>query len=401
MTMPFVVPGGEREDKLPTGRRFDGKRVIVAGGAGFIGGHLCKRLQREGASVLAIDNLSTGRKENLEYERGRPLGWQRLELLEADLTATAATIWTAAGLLSRELGAGLHLAPGIRAVPRWTGKVDYVFNLASPASPPIYDRLWMETMKVNSAGVAALLDMAVNTGAIFVQASTSEIYGEPHIVPTPEGDWGRVDCTSPRSVYDEAKRFAETMIYAFMRNRGAKVRVARIFNTYGPGMRLDDGRVVPSMIQAALLRQPLPVFGDGYQTRSFCYVSDLVEGLLRLALSDIPTPVNLGGTDEMTIRSLAPMIERLVGAPVGRTEEKPLPDGDPTRRCPNIAQARLRLGWEPTVGLEDGLRRTIRWARRELGNAVLCSCEGLSGLAAAATDTHREGCPRWEPPVAA
>jgi dTDP-glucose 4,6-dehydratase len=398
--MPFVVPGGEREDGLPTGRRFDGKRVIVAGGAGFIGGHLCKRLQREGAAVLAIDNLSTGRKENLEYERGTPIGWGAPELLEADLNASPASIWKAAGLLTLGgLGAGLHLSPGLRAVPRWVGKVDYVFNLASPASPPIYDRLWFETMKVNSAGVSALLDMAVNTGAVFVQASTSEIYGEPHFVPTPEADMGRVDPTSPRSVYDEAKRFAETMIYAFMRNRGAKVRVARIFNTYGPGMRLDDGRVVPSMIQAALLRQPIPVFGDGWQTRSFCYVSDMVEGLLRLALSELFYPVNLGGTDEMPIRNLVPIIERLVGAPAGMEAKKPLPDGDPTRRCPDIFQARSRLGWEPTVTLESGLRQTIRWARQELGEAIPCSCEGLSGLAAAATDTHREGCQRWEPPV--
>lgn len=378
----------------PREPRFAGKEVIVAGGAGFIGGHLCKRLQEEGAHVLAIDNLSTGRKENLE----QALCWAPIQLLEADLNGSPAALWTAAGILSRELGAGLHLAPGLRAVPRWTGKVDYVFNLACPASPPIYDRLWMETMKVCSAGVSALLDMALNTGAVFVQASTSEVYGEPHQVPTPESDFGRVDPTSPRSVYDEGKRFAETMIYAWHRNRGVPVRVARIFNTYGPGMRLDDGRVIPSMIQAALLREPLPVFGDGRQTRSFCYVDDMVEGLMRLALSDVVDPVNLGATEEREIGTLPSVISALTGAPPRAWDEKPLPRGDPTRRCADITRARAALGWEPKVELLDGLARTVRWARRELGAAIPCHCSGSTPTQKASTNMHAIGCPRWEPP---
>lgn len=315
--------------------RFAGERAVVLGGAGFLGSHLVEALLREGADVVVVDNLCTGLRENV------PSG--------ARLIVEDMVYWLDA---NRDGGR-----------PRGVG---YVINLASPASPPVYDRLWHETLRVNSIGVDRALNYAVRCGATFFQASTSEIYGEPHIVPTPEDDRGQVDPTIQRSVYDEAKRFAETLVYAYHRNAALDVRVVRISNTFGPRMRLDDGRVVTEFIKATLRGQPFLIFGDGTQTRSLCYVDDMVAGFLRLLLSTETRPVNLGGQDEMTIAQIADAVATACGAPVGlglRVQAAPLPLGDPTRRKLDITRAREVLGWEPTTPIAEGLRRTVAWAR--------------------------------------
>lgn len=300
-------------------------RHLVAGGAGFIGSHLCDRLLELGHEVIAIDDLCTGTRENLRDATRSG----RFTFVEADIT---------------------------REVPT-NGRVDRVWNLASPASPPEYARLSIETLRVGSVGTHNLLEVAKRDGARFLMASTSEVYGDPDVTPQPESYWGRVNPIGPRSVYDEAKRFSEAITAAYRRDRGVDTRIARIFNTYGPRMRLDDGRIVPNFIGQALRGEPLTIYGDGSQTRSFCFVTDEIEGLLRLMDGTHPGPINIGNPREITVLELARAIEELHG---GRLPVvfKPLPQDDPKQRCPDITLARQELGWEPRVGLEEGLART-------------------------------------------
>ena len=308
-----------------------GKRVVVLGGAGFVGSHLCERLLDDGAaSVVAVDNLITGNEENLRTLHGRP----GFEYVKADI---------------------------VEAIPV-KGPVDYVFNMASPASPIDYAQLPLETLRVGSIGTENGLKLAEANKAVFLMASTSEVYGDPLVHPQREDYWGNVNPIGPRSVYDEAKRYAEAITAAYGRSRGVQVRIVRIFNTYGPRMRLNDGRVVPAFVGQALKGDDFTVFGDGSQTRSFCYVRDLVDGLVRLMLSEESSPVNIGNPREMTIRQFAEAVRTAAGGG-GKIIEKPLPKDDPKQRKPDITRARTLLGWEPKVPLEEGLKETIAWFR--------------------------------------
>ncbi len=306
-------------------------RAAVLGAAGFLGSHLCERLLADGLRVVGVDNLITGTLANLEGLRREP----RFEFLQADI------------------------CDGLDGV---AGPLSTVLDLASPASPVDYLRHPFETLRVGSRGVENALDLARRNGAVFLLASTSEVYGDPLEHPQKESYWGNVNPIGPRAVYDESKRFAEAITAAYRRHHALPVRIARIFNTYGPRMRLDDGRVVPTFVAQALRGEPITVFGDGRQTRSFCYVDDLVEGLWRLARSAFQDPVNLGNPREMTILEFAQAVQREVGStcPV---EHRPLPQDDPRVRRPDIARAREVLGWEPAVAFEDGLARTVRWFR--------------------------------------
>ncbi|MCP3141959.1 UDP-glucuronic acid decarboxylase family protein [Pyxidicoccus xibeiensis] len=312
-----------------------GKRVVVLGGAGFVGSHLCERLLDDGAaSVVAVDNLITGNEENLRTLTGRP----GFEFIKADI---------------------------VEGIPV-KGPCDYVFNMASPASPIDYAELPLETLRVGSIGTENGLKLAEANKAVFLMASTSEVYGDPLVHPQREDYWGNVNPIGPRSVYDEAKRYAEAITAAYGRSRGVQVRIVRIFNTYGPRMRLKDGRVVPAFVGQALKGEDFTVFGDGSQTRSFCYVKDLVDGLVRLMLSDEPNPVNIGNPREMTIRQFAEAVRAAAGGG-GKIIEKPLPKDDPKQRQPDITRARTLLGWEPKVSLEEGLKETIAWFREVAG----------------------------------
>ncbi|WP_046718060.1 UDP-glucuronic acid decarboxylase family protein [Myxococcus fulvus] len=307
-----------------------GKRVVVLGGAGFVGSHLCERLLDDGAAaVTAVDNLITGNEENLRTLKGRP----GFSYVKADITE------------------GIPVE----------GKLDYVLNLASPASPIDYANLPLETLRVGSIGTENGLKLAEKNNAVFLMASTSEVYGDPLVHPQREDYWGNVNPIGPRSVYDEAKRYSEAITAAYGR-KGVQVRIVRIFNTYGPRMRLNDGRVVPAFVGQALQGEDFTVFGDGSQTRSFCYVKDLVDGLVRLALSDEPNPVNIGNPREMTIRQFAEAVRTAAGGG-GKIIEKPLPKDDPKQRQPDITRARTLLNWEPKVPLEEGLRETIAYFR--------------------------------------
>jgi len=309
-------------------------KIIVTGAAGFLGSHLCDRLLKEGHEVIGMDNFITGRPENLAH-----LGNQeRFTFIEHDVS-------------------------NFIEVP--DGGVDAIMHFASPASPnpnsPYgYVNLPIQTMKAGALGTLNSLGVARAYGARFLLASTSEIYGDPQIHPQPETYWGHVNPIGERSVYDEAKRFAEALTLAYHRYHGIDTRIVRIFNTYGPRMRLDDGRAVPNFIKQALNRQPLTIYGDGSQTRSFCYVDDLIEGIYRLLLSDEHLPVNLGNTDEKTILELAEIISRLFENNSGLTF---LPDkrgeGDPQRRRPDISRALKILNWKPTIDLEEGLKKTL------------------------------------------
>jgi dTDP-glucose 4,6-dehydratase len=309
-------------------------RIIVTGAAGFLGSHLCDRLLKEGHEIIGIDNFITGRPENLAH-----LGNQEsFTFIEHDVS-------------------------NFIEVPE--GGLDAIMHFASPASPnpnsPYgYVNLPIQTMKAGALGTLNSLGVARAYNARFLLASTSEIYGDPQIHPQPETYWGHVNPIGERSVYDEAKRFAEALTLAYHRFHGIDTRIVRIFNTYGPRMRLDDGRAVPNFIKQALNGQPLTIYGDGSQTRSFCYVDDLIEGIYRLLLSDEHLPVNLGNTDEKTILELAEIINSLSENNGGLTI---LPDkrgeGDPQRRRPDISRAQKILNWKPTIGLEDGLKKTI------------------------------------------
>ena len=314
--------------------------ALVAGGAGFIGSHLCERLLDEGDDVVCVDNLSTGRRWNIA-----PLLDRRgFRFVEHDVVEP--------------------LPP----LPR----LERVFHLASPASPPAYQRAPIETLRVNSEGTRRLLELAGRDGARFLFASTSEVYGDPLEHPQREGYRGNVCPTGPRSMYDEAKRYGEALTMTYVRERGVDGCIARIFNTYGPRMDPDDGRVVSNFVTQALRGEPLTVYGDGSQTRSFQYVDDLVEGLLRLAASGEREPINLGNPEEYTVLELARLVRDLTGArsPIVFA---PLPKDDPRQRRPDISRAKRALGWEPRVPVREGLRRTIA-AYRHVAHERLAAC---------------------------
>ena len=308
-------------------------RTLVTGGAGFLGSHLCDRLLREGHEVVCADNLITGNLKNIAHLFGR----EGFRFLKQDVTEY------------------LYIE----------GPVQYILHFASPASPVDYLRLPIQTLKVGSLGTHKALGLAKAKGARLLLASTSEVYGDPQVHPQPESYWGHVNPVGPRGVYDEAKRFAEAMTMAYHRYHGVETRIARIFNTFGPRMRPNDGRVVSNFLIQALEGHPLTVYGDGRQTRSFCYVSDLVDGLFRLLMSAEDEPVNLGNPAERTIRDLVAAIEKILGRSLPVTYN-PLPQDDPRVRQPDITRARTLLGWEPKVELEIGLRETIDYFRGQL-----------------------------------
>jgi dTDP-glucose 4,6-dehydratase len=308
-------------------------RALVTGAAGFIGSHLCEALLERDLSVIGMDNLVTGDVDNIAHLTGRDFVFVR------------------------------HNVTDYIAVE---GPLDYVFHFASPASPIDYLKLPIQTLKVGSLGTHNCLGLAKAKRARFLLASTSEVYGDPLVHPQREDYWGNVNPVGPRGVYDEAKRFAEALTMAYHRVHLIQTRIVRIFNTYGPRMRIDDGRAIPAFMSQALRGQDVTVFGDGSQTRSLCYVSDLVEGIVRLMMSDTAAPVNLGNPAEMSIRALAEKVIGLTGSS-SRIVERPLPVDDPRVRQPDIARARTILEWEPQVPLDEGLRRTVIYFREKLG----------------------------------
>ena len=302
------------------------KRVLVTGGAGFLGSHLCDRLLARGHEVLCVDNFLTGQRANVAHL----LGDARFELLRHDVTAPLEV------------------------------EVDEIYNLACPASPVHYQHDPVKTTKTNVHGAINMLDLAQRKGAKILQASTSEVYGDPAVHPQPEEYWGNVNPIGPRSCYDEGKRCAETLFFDYRRQYGLGIKVARIFNTYGPRMHPRDGRVVSNFIVQALRGEDITIYGEGTQTRSFCYVDDLIEAMLRLMDTghDVTGPVNIGNPAEFTMLDLAHLVIELTGS-AARLVHRPLPEDDPRQRCPDIAKARALLGWQPTVALRDGLARTI------------------------------------------
>lgn len=309
-------------------------RVLVTGGAGFLGSHLCDALTARGDAVVCVDDLSSGRAENV----GQLLGVPGFEFVEADITT------------------GLDLA----------GPFGAVAHLASPASPPEYLRRPLETLAVGSTGTRNALAIAHRDGARFLLASTSEVYGDPLVHPQPEEYWGNVNPIGPRSVYDEAKRFAEALTTAYRSARGLNAGIVRIFNTYGPRMSAGDGRIVTNFVTQALTGQPLTVYGDGSQTRSFCYVDDLIRGLVAMIDSAEPGPVNLGNPEEFTVGDFARLVLSVTGSS-SPIEHLPLPQDDPTRRRPVITRAAERLGWQPQIGVHEGVSRTVEWLRSRPG----------------------------------
>lgn len=310
--------------------------AIITGGAGFVGSHLCDAMMARGWRIICVDNLLTGAKENIEHLKGDP----RFTFVRQDVCEPI----------------------DIRE------SVDAVLHFASPASPDDYLKFPLKTLRVGSAGTFNALELALAKRARFLLASTSECYGDPEVNPQPETYWGRVNCVGPRSVYDEAKRFSEAVTMAYHRKHKLDIRIARIFNTYGPRMRLNDGRVLPNFLYQALSGQPLTVYGDGRQTRSFCYVSDLVEGILRLLDSDEHFPVNIGNPHEITILEFAERILALTGGR-GKLVFRPLPQDDPKRRRPDISKAKELLEWEPKVPLEEGLQLTLEYFQKKFANS--------------------------------
>ena len=303
-------------------------RIVVSGAAGFVGSHMCDRLLAEGHRVVALDNFLTGARRNISHLLHNPA----FEFLEKDITRPFTV----------------------------EGNVDCVVNMASPASPKDYLEHPIETLDVGSIGSRNMLELALSKGSRYLVTSTSECYGDPLVHPQVETYWGNVNPVGPRSCYDESKRFAEAITMAYHRKHGVRTNIARIFNTYGPRMKLDDGRVVPAFLDQALRGEPMTVFGSGNQTRSFCYVSDLVDGLYRLMQSDERYPVNLGNPREMTILEFAQHIRKMTGTK-SEIAFEPLPEDDPKQRKPDITKARTLLGWEPKVPLEDGLRETVKY----------------------------------------
>jgi dTDP-glucose 4,6-dehydratase len=300
-------------------------RILVTGAAGFLGSHLTDRLLAEGHAVAGVDNFSTGDRENIAHLAAEP----RFQFEERDICQ-----------------------------PFDPGPVDYVFNFASPASPPEYLRLGIETLRAGSAGVENTLEIAASYDAGFLHASTSECYGDPLEHPQTEDYWGHVNPVGPRSVYDEAKRYAEALVMAYHRSRGVNTHLVRIFNTYGPRLHPSDGRVVSNFMMQALRGEPITIYGDGSQTRSFCYVDDLIEGIVRLSRSAEHLPVNIGNPDEFTIIEVAKAILEVTGSKSQLRFEN-LPEDDPSRRCPDIAKARALLGWEPRISLKEGLAKSL------------------------------------------
>ena len=305
-------------------------RAIITGGAGFLGSHLCDLLLKHGWDVVALDNLCTGSEANIEHlARNQHFTFRRQDVSQPyDIE----------------------------------GAVDYVLHFASPASPPDYHRLPIETLLVGSDGTYHALTLAERKRAKFLVASTSECYGDPEISPQVETYWGRVNPVGPRSVYDEAKRFAEAITMGFHCSRGVDTRIVRIFNTYGPRMRLNDGRALPNFVYQGLTGQPLTIYGDGSQTRSFCYVADLLDGIYRLMQSDEHLPVNIGNPEEITILEFAQRVKAALGAEVPLVYE-PLPQDDPKQRRPDITKAKKLLGWEPKITLQQGLQITLDYFR--------------------------------------
>ncbi len=312
----------------------DSMRTLITGGAGFLGSHLCDRFIKEGHDVICMDNLVTGNMDNIAHL----IGNKKFRFIHHDVTEYIYV----------------------------EGPLNYIMHFASPASPIDYLELPIQTMKVGSLGTHKALGLAKNKGARLLLASTSEVYGDPLIHPQPESYYGNVSTIGPRGVYDEAKRFAEAITMAYQRYHDVETRIVRIFNTYGPRMRLNDGRVVPAFLGQALEGKPLSVFGDGSQTRSFCYVSDLVEGIYRLLLSAELEPVNIGNPREMTIMQFAEHVQKLAGTPLP-IEHKPLPQDDPKIRQPDITKARTILDWEPQVPFEEGIIKTMEFFKKKLG----------------------------------
>lgn len=304
-------------------------RSLVTGGAGFLGSHLCEYLLRKGHEVIAMDNLLTGTVANIEHLQG-----EHFKFIKHDVTEY------------------IYIA----------GKIDYIWHFASPASPLDYLQLPIQTLKVGALGTHKALGLALEKKASFLLASTSEVYGDPLEHPQKETYWGNVNPVGPRGVYDEAKRFGEALTMAYHRYKGVDTKIVRIFNTYGPRMRPNDGRAIPTFIPQALHNEPLTVFGDGSQTRSFCYVDDLIEGIYRLMMSDYHEPVNIGNPHEMTVREMAELVIKIAGSS-SVIIEKPLPENDPKVRQPDISLAKKLLDWEPKVPIEEGLKITIDWYR--------------------------------------
>ena len=299
--------------------------ILVTGAAGFLGSHLCDVLLAEGNEVIGVDNFATGSASNIAHLKNEP----RFRFEERDICD-----------------------------PFDLGRIDGIFNFASPASPLDYMRLGIETLRVGSAGTLNTLEVAKKYGAAYLHASTSECYGDPEVHPQVESYWGNVNPVGPRSVYDEAKRFSEAAVSAYQRYHGVNTHMVRIFNTYGPRLQPNDGRVISNLMMQALRDEPLTIYGDGSQTRSFCYVSDLIDGIVRLSKSDEHMPVNIGNPDEWTILECAREVQALLGVK-GEITFKPLPEDDPTRRRPDITRARTLLGWEPKVSLRDGLAMSL------------------------------------------
>ena len=306
-------------------------RILITGGAGFIGSHLCDRLLSEGHTVFCVDNFITGSRENIRLHETNP----RFTLLPQDISDSLEV----------------------------SGPVDFILHFASPASPPDYLKHPIATLKVGSFGTYHALELAQAKGSKFLLASTSEVYGDPQVHPQSESYWGHVNPVGPRSVYDEAKRFSEALAMAYHRARGVDTRIIRIFNTYGPQMRSEDGRAIPNFIAQALTGRPLTLYGKGEQTRSFCYVTDLIEGISRVMNSALHEPVNLGNPHETSLLELAQTIVRLTGSK-STLAYQPLPVDDPKVRCPDMTRARKELDWSAKVPLEEGLVKTIAWFKK-------------------------------------
>jgi dTDP-glucose 4,6-dehydratase len=335
---------------LENGKNSQTNRILVTGAAGFLGSHLCDALIARGNNVVGVDNLCTGRLQNLEQLSREP----RFQLIEQDICD-----------------------------PFDFGPVSFVFNFASPASPVDYLRLGVETLRVGSEGTRNALEVARRYNAGFLHASTSECYGDPEQHPQPETYWGNVNPVGPRSVYDEAKRFSEALVMAWHRYYGVDTRLVRIFNTYGPRLQASDGRVISNLMAQALHGEDLTIYGDGSQTRSFCYVSDEIEGILRLARSDEHFPVNIGNPEEWTILECAQEILSVTGS-ASAIRFEPLPQDDPTQRRPDIARAKALLGWEPKVDLRSGLRLSLDYFRQSVARGERATVAGASpGLSTA------------------
>ena len=319
-------------------------RVLITGAAGFLGSHLVEHFLAKGFDVIGMDNLLTGVIDNLAH-----IHQERFKFIKHDVTEYIYV----------------------------NGPLDYILHFASPASPADYAIFPIQTLKVGSLGTHKALGLAREKGARFLLASTSEVYGDPLVHPQPETYFGNVDPVCPRGVYDEAKRFAEALTMAYQRHHGLSTRIARIFNTYGPRMRLNDGRVLPTFLRQALTGDDLTIFGDGQQTRSFCYVNDLVEGIFRLLISDEPMPVNLGNPIEMTVKEFAERILAFTGSK-SKLINRPLPENDPKIRRPDISKARRLLGWEPAVSLEEGLKRSLPYFQEQTARELAARAKASS-----------------------